>query len=106
MAKMLAHFSFLVVCYLVGPVVLTAGSPCLLWQPPLFRDEPQVDLGYTSYVGVKKGSVNVFLGMRYAAPPTGDLRWRAPVEPKKDSQTHSADEVRSSEYESMTLYNN
>lgn len=72
---------------------LTAGFRFVPWQPPFFRAQPRVDLGYTSYVGVQRGSVNVFLGMRYAAPPTGDLRWRAPVEPKRDSKTHSAAEV-------------
>jgi len=73
---------------------LTTGSPFLLWQPPFFRNQPRVDLGYSSYVGVRRGGVNVFLGMRYAAPPTGNLRWRAPVEPETDSKTHSAAEVR------------
>ena len=28
--------------------------------------------------GMTQGSSNAFLGIRYAAPPTGDLRWRSP----------------------------
>ncbi|RMZ35177.1 hypothetical protein D0859_00686 [Hortaea werneckii] len=38
------------------------------------------DLGYTKYEGLRlePASVNQWLGMRFAAPPTGDLRWKAP----------------------------
>ncbi|KAK5654972.1 hypothetical protein OQA88_6730 [Cercophora sp. LCS_1] len=43
---------------------------------------PRVDLNYTTYEGIAlQNGVSAFLGMRYAAPPVGDLRWRAPVEP-------------------------
>lgn len=39
-------------------------------------------MGYATYVGTTiPGGINRFLGMRYAAPPVGDLRWRAPVSP-------------------------
>ncbi|KXX75229.1 Lipase 1 [Madurella mycetomatis] len=42
----------------------------------------RVDLNYTTYEGLQlSNGVNAFLGMRYAAPPLGHLRWRAPVEP-------------------------
>ncbi|EIN14592.1 alpha/beta-hydrolase [Punctularia strigosozonata HHB-11173 SS5] len=44
---------------------------------------PLVDLGYAQYQGSLDPTTNVtsFLGVRYAAPPTGDLRWRAPQTP-------------------------
>ncbi|KUI60885.1 Lipase 2 [Cytospora mali] len=49
---------------------------------------PHVNLGYATYVGTTlDGDINRFLGMRYAAPPVGDLRWRAPTSPPK-STTH------------------
>lgn len=43
---------------------------------------PQVDLGYAKYEGTALGTgVNQFLGMRYAAPPVGNRRFRAPEDP-------------------------
>ena len=45
---------------------------------------PVVDLGYTSYRGQALSSgITQWLGMRYAAKPVGDLRFRAPVDPPK-----------------------
>ncbi|KAJ7442601.1 Alpha/Beta hydrolase protein [Mycena latifolia] len=46
---------------------------------------PVVDLGYAQYQGVFDADLNItsFLGIRYAAPPTGNLRWRAPAPPAK-----------------------
>ncbi|CAM1506603.1 Fc.00g062440.m01.CDS01 [Cosmosporella sp. VM-42] len=45
---------------------------------------PVVDLGYTKYRGnYLRNGVHEFLQMRFAQAPTGDLRWRAPVEPKQ-----------------------
>ena len=32
--------------------------------------------------GISDGVVSAWLGIRYAAPPTGDLRWRAPQPPR------------------------
>jgi len=40
-----------------------------------------VDLGYSRYQGFEVDGVNQWLGIRFAAPPTGDLRWRAPQDP-------------------------
>lgn len=36
------------------------------------------------------GGINRFLGMRYAAPPVADLRWRAPVAPPTSTTVQSA----------------
>jgi carboxylesterase type B len=43
----------------------------------------QVDLGYGVYKGVSNSSsgLNTWKGVRYAAPPVGPQRWRAPAPP-------------------------
>ena len=42
--------------------------------------EPVAKTSYGSVQGVSKGSVDLFLGIPYAAPPVGKLRWMPPVE--------------------------
>jgi para-nitrobenzyl esterase len=39
---------------------------------------------------INDGKVNAFLGLPYAAPPVGDLRWKAPEPPAKWKGTHDA----------------
>ncbi|OTB07553.1 hypothetical protein M426DRAFT_71651 [Hypoxylon sp. CI-4A] len=51
----------------------------------------RVNLGYAQYQGSHVGTgVCQYLGMRYAAPPTGERRWRAPVEPEMDDSGDQA----------------
>jgi acetylcholinesterase len=60
------------------------------------RDEspPIVDLGYAKYEGVRlSAGVDQFLGMRYAAPPLGDLRFRGPRDPIPNFSVQSASSV-------------
>ncbi|KAJ3995089.1 Alpha/Beta hydrolase protein [Lentinula boryana] len=44
---------------------------------------PVIDLGYAQYQGAFDSTNNLtnYLGIRYAAPPIGDLRWKAPQSP-------------------------
>ena len=57
---------------------------CLFLIQPAVIGSAIVDLNYTTYEGLRlSNGVNAFLGMRYAAPPLGNLRWRAPVEPER-----------------------
>ncbi|KAI1374067.1 alpha/beta-hydrolase [Hypoxylon crocopeplum] len=54
-------------------------------KTPSDLSKARVNLGYAQYQGSLVGSdggVAQFLGMRYAAPPTGDRRWRAAVAPE------------------------
>ncbi|KAK3335513.1 Alpha/Beta hydrolase protein [Cercophora scortea] len=52
---------------------------------------PVVDLNYTVYEGLSLANgVSAFLGMRYASPPVGDLRWRAPAKPSRTSTVQKA----------------
>ncbi|CVL05264.1 related to triacylglycerol lipase II precursor [Fusarium mangiferae] len=47
---------------------------------------PRVNLGYAKYEGVAlSNGVNQFLGMRYAAPPTGSRRFRLPDRPLNET---------------------
>lgn len=53
-----------------------------------------VDLGYSSYQGtILDNGVSRWLGIRYAAPPVGDLRFRAPKDPTKTTTLQIADAV-------------
>ncbi|KAJ5573520.1 uncharacterized protein N7459_007947 [Penicillium hispanicum] len=47
---------------------------------------PVVDVGYAKYRGYYNETydLNIFKGVRYAAPPVGKLRWQAPQEPPVD----------------------
>ncbi|KAH9902169.1 alpha/beta-hydrolase [Xylariomycetidae sp. FL2044] len=55
---------------------------------PSDPSKARVNLGYAQYRGSfvgREDGVAQYLGMRFAAPPVGDLRFRAPVEPKRRS---------------------
>lgn len=59
-----------------------------------FLGQPIVDLGYSQYQGTTLSSgVNQYLGMRFAAPPVGDLRFRAPAEPLETTGLQNATAV-------------
>ena len=55
---------------------------------------PLVDLSYTAYRGVPLANgVTQWLGMRYASPPLGELRFRAPIDPSSNNTVQQADAV-------------
>ncbi|OAF57595.1 hypothetical protein VC83_05716 [Pseudogymnoascus destructans] len=59
---------------------------------PAELDVNIVDLGYSSYQGTSlENGVSRWLGIRYAAPPVGDLRFRAPRDPLKTTTLQKAD---------------
>lgn len=54
---------------------------------------PLVDLGYAKYEGRSHDGVNEWLRLRYAAAPTGQLRFAAPQPPIPMEETQSATRV-------------
>ena len=55
---------------------------------------PVVNLGYASFQGLDPGNgVYEFLGIPYAAPPLGNLRWRAPQDPVNTAGVQNATQV-------------
>ena len=56
------------------------------------RSKPVVDTGYGPVRGVDRSRINVFKGIRYAAPPVGDLRFRAPEPPERWTEVADATE--------------
>ncbi|KKY34725.1 putative acetylcholinesterase precursor [Diaporthe ampelina] len=91
-AVLLVAFVVLLTLGLLGYLKAAATPiPTNLGTLNIPGQDPQVNLGYATYVGTKlDGGVNRFLGMRYAAPPVGDLRWRAPVAPPTSTTPQSA----------------
>ncbi|HWY05002.1 MAG TPA: carboxylesterase family protein, partial [Candidatus Acidoferrum sp.] len=51
------------------------GMPPVLWG----ASAPKVKTDAGVFEGKQVGSVHAFLGIRYAAPPLGDLRWKPPA---------------------------
>ena len=51
---------------------------------------PVVDLGYVKYQGLQNSTIgiNYFRGIHFAQPPTGDMRWRAPIPIDQDDYYH------------------
>ncbi|OAG13110.1 alpha/beta-hydrolase [Paraphaeosphaeria sporulosa] len=63
-------------------------------QRSLAAPDHLVDLGYALYKGYHDAGtdLNVWLGIRYAAPPRGALRWKAPQTPETDRSVQDASE--------------
>ncbi len=56
---------------------------------------PQVALNYSTYVGTAQpNGISQWLGMRFAAPPLGNLRFAAPQDPVVNTTVQMATSVR------------
>ncbi|OCT52861.1 putative triacylglycerol lipase [Cladophialophora carrionii] len=64
----------------------------LYYGSTVLATDQTVHLGYASYKGTPSSNgVSQWLGMRYAAPPTGNLRFAAPQDPPEESGVQAAD---------------
>lgn len=83
-------------CFLVV-IALTLGLGLglgLHHTPEATPVRPIVDLGYARYQGSNSSGVAQWLGIRYAAVPTGSLRFASPEAPPKLKGVQSATKVR------------
>ena len=68
-----------------------ASLACLALAGVCAAVDPLVSLDYTSYRGTANlGGVSQWLGIRYAAPPVGDLRFAAPADPPSNATEQAA----------------
>ncbi|GAD92661.1 triacylglycerol lipase [Paecilomyces variotii No. 5] len=72
------------------PLLLLSACYCLLSSFAAAQDT-LVDLGYAKYHGQAfSNGISRWLGIRYAAPPVGDLRFAAPQDPVASGKTVNA----------------
>ena len=76
----------MIAAVVAGASLAPTGSAAALPQP---FSEVRVEGGVLS--GLNEGAVQAFLGVPYAAPPLGPLRWRAPQPPASWDGTLAAD---------------
>src|SRR5579863_4687837 len=71
---------------------LAIAALALVFTAPIFAESLTVKTGQGKVQGktINEGKVKAFLGLPYAAPPVGDLRWKAPEAPAKWKGTRDA----------------
>jgi para-nitrobenzyl esterase len=62
---------------------MLAATPLPIISASAGDDGPVVSTADGRVRGIVKNGVNIFLGIPYAAPPVGDLRWRPPAPARK-----------------------
>ena len=84
-------YDLLLAAALLTQVTSVSSSPTYRGQ----QISTLVNLGYAKYQGTALAAgVNQWLGIRFAAPPLGDLRFRAPQDPHCNETVQDAFEVR------------
>src|ERR1700760_4314234 len=62
-------------------LVLIGAAAVLLLQPPRARPATPIQIAAGLIQGSREGSLTVYRGIPYAAPPMGAFRWRPPQPP-------------------------
>lgn len=93
------YFWCLLAAIMLLPTLILATTltlaPHVLAAKHKAPDGPKVELDYATYEGTALNGVNQYLGVRYAAPPVKDLRFRGPKPPNKETKVQSANKVSS-----------
>src|SRR6478736_401490 len=61
--------------------ILLPGFLLVSLQVIVFGQSGIVDTKYGKIEGYREGNIRIFKGIPFAAPPVGDLRWKAPQPP-------------------------
>ncbi len=77
--------------------------PAVSAKNPAVTDPVMTQYGAVSGVVNAEGTVEVFAGIPYAAPPVGDLRWKAPQDPEKWEGVRACDEFAPMSMQSVNL---
>ena len=67
---------------LASLAALTIGGAASAQEPTLADATPVVETEAGPVQGLEQGGIDAFLGLRYAAPPLGDLRFQPPAKPE------------------------
>ena len=67
---------------LVSLAALAIGGAASAQEPTLADATPVVETEAGPVHGLEQGGIDAFLGVRYAAPPLGDLRFQPPAKPE------------------------
>jgi para-nitrobenzyl esterase len=79
-----------------------AGMALVLSSTAFANDAPHARVSTGELTGVRQGNVAAFLGVPFAAPPVGDLRWRAPRTPVAWQGIRAADHFGASCLQTVT----
>ena len=88
LGRLVVFFILLYIFIAMRSSLLVASAAAL---QTVFAVQPVVHLNYTSYRGITDDhGVTKWMGMRFAAPPVGDLRFKEPQDPESESGVQDA----------------